>query len=272
MGKTLYVSDLDGTLLRSDQTLSPYTRETINHLISNGMCFSFATARSIHTARKVTEGLSVHLPVVVYNGALAVDYRSGKPYWSNSFGSDGKVLLLDLLSNGIYPLVYSFLEGREKFSFLPSHCSDGMEEFLRTRPNDPRRHPVQTVEELFLGDLFYLTCIDEKEHLEPFYQKYRDVYHCVFDVDLYSGRQWLELMPKEASKSRAVCQLKKWLGCDRLVVFGDGLNDLDLFEHADACYAVGNAADPLKEMATGVLETNDQDAVAHFLLSQMPYL
>ena len=48
--KTLYVSDLDGTLLRSDETLSEYTCNVINNLTEKGMVFSYATARSLITA------------------------------------------------------------------------------------------------------------------------------------------------------------------------------------------------------------------------------
>ena len=44
---TLYVTDLDGTLLRSDATLSPYTVSTINRLTEQGLAFTYATARSI---------------------------------------------------------------------------------------------------------------------------------------------------------------------------------------------------------------------------------
>ena len=51
--KTLYVSDLDGTLLRSDETISDYMNSTINELVNKGMIFSYATARSYYTAHKV---------------------------------------------------------------------------------------------------------------------------------------------------------------------------------------------------------------------------
>ena len=44
--KTLYVSDLDGTLLRSDAQTSEYTNQVINKLTSDGILFSYATARS----------------------------------------------------------------------------------------------------------------------------------------------------------------------------------------------------------------------------------
>ena len=55
--KSLYISDLDGTLLRSDARTSEYTNRTINALVERGMLFSYATARSYLTACKVTAGL-----------------------------------------------------------------------------------------------------------------------------------------------------------------------------------------------------------------------
>ena len=56
------------------------------------------------------------------------------------------------------------------------------------------------------------------------------------------------------------------LGCDRLIVFGDGKNDIDMFQLADESYAVANAAPELKAVATGVIGSNDEDAVAKWLL------
>ena len=49
--KTLYVSDLDGTLMRNDETISPYTVRTINELVGRGLAFTYATARSVESAR-----------------------------------------------------------------------------------------------------------------------------------------------------------------------------------------------------------------------------
>ena len=63
----------------------------------------------------------------------------------------------------------------------------------------------------------------------------------------------------------AALWLKSSLGCGRLVVFGDGENDVDLFEAADEAYAVANAADVLKAVATGVIGANDEDGVARWL-------
>ena len=73
-------------------------------------------------------------------------------------------------------------------------------------------------------------------------------------------------MPAAASKSNAIRQLKAHLGCERLVVFGDGKNDIDMFQLADESYAVENAAPELKAVATGVIGSNNDDAVAKWLL------
>ena len=59
--------------------------------------------------------------------------------------------------------------------------------------------------------------------------------------------------------------MKRFLNCDRIVAFGDGLNDIDMFKIADECYAVSNAEDELKALATGVIESNDDDGVAKWL-------
>ena len=236
--KTLYLSDLDGTLLNSSQRTSEYTNKVINELVNHGMIFSYATARSWSTASKVTSGINVSLPAIVYNGAFVVDSVTNKRLISSFFGKD---------VNGII----------------------GMADFEESRKGDRRTNPVRSAEELFKGDIFYLACIDEYERLLPLYEKYKNAYHCIFQRDIYSKEQWLEIMPLATSKSSAARRLKKQLGCEKLVVFGDALNDKDLFECADEAYAVANAASELKERATAVIDSNDNDGVAKWLLRRI---
>jgi len=59
-------------------------------------------------------------------------------------------------------------------------------------------------------------------------------------------------MPKAASKANAILQLKERLGCDRIVSFGDGENDIDMFRISDEAYAVDNAVESLKKVAPGL--------------------
>lgn len=83
--KTLYVSDLDGTLLRSNAKISEYTSNVINELTSKGMLFSYATARSYITAMKATEGLNAHIPIITYNGAVILQNDTFEIMAKNTF-------------------------------------------------------------------------------------------------------------------------------------------------------------------------------------------
>lgn len=262
---TLYVSDLDGTLLRSDETTSAYTNSVINSLTDKGMLFSYATARSFVTAKKVTKGLTAKIPLIVYNGAFVIDSATEEILIQNYFGNAVESLLADLLVHEVYPIVYAMINGAEKFSYVPELCTKGMQQFLDSRKGDIRTHAVKTADDLHAGNIFYITCIDEPHKLEPLYAKYRKAFHCVYQKDIYSKAQWLEIMPKQTSKANAIRQLQARLQCERLVVFGDGKNDIDMFQAADEAYAVQNAHDDLKQYASAVILSNDEDGVAKWL-------
>ena len=264
--KTLYATDLDGTLLRSDETLSEYTCKTINALVQQGMQFTYATARSYVTASRVTKGLTARIPLIVYNGTFVVDNATGDVLISNFFQDGIHALLHDLLQSGVHPIVYAMIEGKETFSYVEAACTQGMRQFVDSRQNDPRKRPIEHPIGLYEGEAFYITCIDDVEKLEPLYHRYMDQYHCLYQRDIYSDTQWLEIMPKEASKANAIQQLKAYLGCERLVVFGDGKNDADMFEIADVSCAMENAVDELKAIATHVIGTNNEDSVAKWLV------
>ena len=267
--KTLYLSDLDGTLLNRTQRTSAFTNNIINKLIDGGVSFSYATARSWSTAQKATAGITARFPAIVYNGAFVIDTLNGERIISNFFDEDILNVITELIKNDIYPTVYSVSEGRERFSFVEDKITKGMKDFVMSRKGDKRTNPVGNTIDLYKGDIFYLTCIDEEEKLSCFYEKYKEKYHCVFQRDIYSDEQWLEIMPYNASKSRAAVQLKNYLKCDRMVVFGDALNDKDLFECADESYAVSNAVEELKKIATGVIGSNDDDGVVKWLIERL---
>lgn len=267
--KTIYITDLDGTLLRSDQHTSQFTNDVINGLIERGGLFSFATARSEETATPVVSGFNISAPPIFYNGAV-IGYSCGDLPPIRKFFPDKIVgAISELIDADIFPIVYSFIDGEEKFSFIQNKCTCELIEFLDTRKHCKRYRPINTFEELTKGNIFYITCIDSKNKLSPFYDKYSSEYYCVFQKDSYTDGQWLEIMPKDSTKANAAVELKERLGCDNLVVFGDNKNDIELFKAADRCYAVANAVPELKTIATGVIESNSNDGVARFIQEEL---
>lgn len=239
----------------------------MNTLVSKGMLFSYATARSFSTAHKTTEGLTAQFPVIVYNGVFIRDNFTGEYLMKNLFYKNRAIeVMQDLICGGVQPIVYSLINGTEKFSYIQEKISRPLREFIDTRKGDSRDRPVDSFEQLINGDIFYFTCIDEPKKLEPFYNKYNKEFNCYYQSDIYSGEQWLEIVPKAASKAKAAQQLAKHLSCDRIVAFGDGVNDISLFAIADEAYAVENADERLKSAATGIIRSNNDDGVAEFLL------
>lgn len=271
MQKTLYISDLDGTLLQPNERLSAFGCQTINQLVKSGMIFSYATARSYHTAKKCTAGLDAKIPLIVYNGALIVDNQTGDILTENIFSPQQASDIYTLLRQcGIHPIVYSLIDGAEKFSYDQTAVPLPTRNFLDQRRGDGRDHPLTGDEQLLNGKVYYFTCIDESERLlkadRLIREQFGDICNQVCQKDIYSGDQWLEIMPASASKAHAARQLKELTGAEKMVAFGDGPNDLPLFDAADEGYAVENAHPLLKSAATSIIGPNTNDGVARWLL------
>ena len=73
MKKTLYISDLDGTLLDSSAEVSEYTVGRLNEFIGKGGYFSIATARTAATAMIITKDININVPAVLMNGVCVFD-------------------------------------------------------------------------------------------------------------------------------------------------------------------------------------------------------
>ena len=264
--RTLYVSDLDGTLLQSDQTVSTFTAKTINGLIQNGLLFSYATARSYATASKVTAGLRLRIPVIVFNGTFVIDTDTQSRLISHLFTQEETAIIQSVLSaHRITPIVNAFFDNREKFSYVQGKENPGILDFLEQRKHDPRKNPITDIRQLYRGEVFHIACIDEEEKLRPAYEHFKNDFPCVLYRDIYGDKTWLEIHPKGATKASAILALKDMLICDRVICFGDGKNDIPMFRIADECYATANAEPELKKIANAVIDGNNADGVAKWL-------
>lgn len=264
--KTLFVSDLDGTLLQNNSKISEKSCQIINRLMNRGIFFSYATARGLATARKVTEGLHCNMPVITKNGVIIARPDTGEVVSKNLFLKEEAEEIYDILCDGkIDPIVFSYQDGVEKFSYNRDTKSEGIQWFVSEHRQDERDHPLTGNDRILEGEIFYFACIGTRELLEETYQKMRDRYQCVFSKDTYNHRMWLEIMPKCATKASAILQLKEMMKFDYIIAFGDGVNDIPMFKIADECYAVKNGDARLKELATGIIETNQSDGVANWM-------
>lgn len=268
MEKTLYVTDLDGTLLNKNDRIPPKSIKIINDLVEKGMLFTYATARSLVSASVVTAGLSTKIPVIAYNGAFIFQPKSAEILSQENFCREEMNDAIDIIrTNSIYPLVYSFVDGVEKVSWISGQENEGIKRYLSLRKGDRRLRPVSDSEELYQGEIFYFTCIGEKDELQPIYDILsKDTrYRCTIQQELYRPEYFCEIMPAGATKAHAIQKLKKIWNCNKIVSFGDAVNDIPMFEISDECYAVENAVAELKAVATGIIDSNENDGVANWL-------
>ncbi len=266
--RTLYVTDLDGTLLNTRDRISPESLRIINKLVERGMLFTYATARSLESASVVAQGLTLNMPVIVYNGAFILLPDTGEIMSALYFTEEEAGFVRCVLNQArISPLVYSYVEGRESVSWNTSRENEGIRRYLSKRKGDRRLRPLEDARGLYDGDVFYYTCIGEKEELMPLYELFSQDgrFRCTIQQELYRPEYWCEIMPGKATKAEAIKSLKALWNCDRIVSFGDAVNDIPMFELSDECYAVENAVPELKKAATGIVDSNDRDGVAKWL-------
>lgn len=269
MQKTLYATDLDGTLLQNDITVSPYTAEVINAFIEKGGLFTYASARSSVSASRATAPLRLNLSVIHYNGTFIDKPKTGETLWTCTIAPQvAEGILEKFLSAGIHPIVYSFIDGMERVSWVEGHGSEGILRYIAGRPGDVRNRPVQEADRLLDGDVFYMLMIDTRAETERMHRQLPDASNINIHTleDSYNpGDFWFEISPKDAGKDKALLRLKEMVGAERLVCFGDNLNDIPMFLAADEAYAMANAQPELKAISTGVISSNTDDGVARFL-------
>lgn len=266
--KTLFVSDLDGTLLTSAEKVSAYSLERLNRLLNDGMLFTFATARSVSSARKAVEGLNLRAPAILYNGGLIYNYVTGEALHYVLFQEDWKYYVLSVLREyNIVSIVFGAKDGRERLVWDSERETEGIRRYLWRRRGDERLVPARSEGELLDGNIFYIKCIGPREQLENAWNilKYDSRFICIFHQETYQNDFWMEISPREATKANGVKFLRNYFGCEKVICFGDTSNDSDMFDVCEEKYAVMNADHWLKEKSTGVIGYCEEDGVVKWL-------
>lgn len=268
--KTLYVSDLDGTLLNSKKQITPYTVRVLNACIEKGMLFTVATARMAYACDYRLEGIKLSTPGILTNGVFLYDFdsreyvsveemdRSLVPDVIGAFRRNGCSCFLYTLKNGRISIYYGDARLREQTQYYSEKALKNCEEVALVS---------DYMEKIKNAQVFYVALTGTGEQLAPVRRDLEKIpgVSCAYYLNIYNGMYCIEVFSGAASKKNALKKLQKLAGCDELVVFGDNLNDLSMIEIADRSYAPANALPEVKERVTAVLEDCDSDGVAKFL-------
>lgn len=268
MADTLYITDLDGTLLHNNKRISERSAFILNGLIEKGALLSVASARSLIGIHMINlNDVHFRVPLVLMNGVLLYDFETKRILdsciWEGNTADD---VLRICISGGKTPLLYRVINGKMDISFKKL-TSEGENIFYRDRaalfPESFRQ-----VEQYITEGTVYYSMQDRCELLEPIRDKLTalpDV-ECVLYKDTYLENNWyLEIFSKHAGKGNGTKKLRERLGVNRVVAFGDNLNDLPMFKAADIACAVANGEDITRNAADFVVLSNEEDGVAKFI-------
>ena len=269
MNKTLYISDLDGTLLDPDARLTEYTTQALRQLIARGLCFGVATARTREGAcPRLRELLPLPAPMVLLNGAVIYDSQTQTFIKQETIApEDLRRLLARVRAHGQTGFLYS-LQGNDIIPYHEPLTSQVLLDFKNERLERYSHFAETTDLSLHTEHIVYFTTQDSRERLLPLYEeiKHMPALDCVLYADTYLPDNWyLECFSHAASKGSAIAYLRRTFGYETVVGFGDNLNDLCLFDACDEAYAVANAREELKARATGIIGAHTEDGVAKFL-------
>lgn len=268
--KTLYISDLDGTLLQPDVSLSNKTVAILNELIDQGMLFSVATARSIASVRHILKDLKVSIPIILMNGVCIYDLQKDDYLKIETFPQKSVDALMEVIEqNHLKGFAYTIHKG-VMTTYYENLDSKALYDFYKERVDLYQKQFTQVdhFSSLSKEPIIYFTLMDHKEVLEPIHQIFEAIpdLNCTFYKDNYSPDFWyLETFSKKASKYHGIEYLREHMGFEEIVCFGDNHNDLPLFEACDKRIAVGNAVAELQSKADLIIGKNTEDGVASWL-------
>lgn len=273
MNTKLYVTDLDKSWLRSDLSVSSYSRNVWNALIDMDIKLTYATARSHEKATELLRGQRFKLPSIVLNGALIVS-PSGDIIVCNSLSRSITEYIIEVGSiHKIYPFILGMENKRDIFLYMDK-MNEGQLRFVQQRKNDPRLRKVSTVR--CLEKTLTINYLAPKNELFEIKDQLSNALEGEIEVkfaqdpyftDYYS----LEILHPQGDKAHSLKHLSEMMNINSkdFVVFGDNHNDIAMFEFSGYGVAVKNAVNEIKEISSEVLNlTNDEDAIAWYLANQ----
>ncbi|MER5385366.1 HAD-IIB family hydrolase [Streptomyces sp. NPDC002688] len=274
----LHVCDLDGTLLRSDATLSPFARDGLNQLLDAGLSLTVASARSAAAMATLLAGVRLRLPVVELNGAFLTDLATGRHLAHRTLDADTTLVAIETLEALGTQAVLTTWDGAADHVHFGAGLNAGATWYIDEKRayGDPRLRPRADVRAVARAEhTAAVIAFVPDDRAERAVAELEKALHGRGAVLAAANRYvpgWSEVQVAhpEAEKGRAVRNLAEAVGMAdaRLTVYGDHLNDLPMFSVADRRVAPVNAHPDVLARATAVTAANDEDGVVRHLLRE----
>lgn len=245
----LVVTDLDGTLLSPDRSISDHAVETIQKLRDRGILFTFITGRPWCAAERFAVRAGIDIPVITCNGAVI--NRGYEMLWRSPMPLEPLRELLETAVERGLTVLYS-QEGRE--------AAMSETDWVKAR-NYPVRFPAGGEWAALAADKVNLISGEktrEFREISAAFDKLSDRYQFVCYTDI-----GCEISGKGVNKASALERYAASQGIDlgQVLAIGDNENDLEMLRLAAVGAAVGNATASARSAADYICTACNTDGV-----------
>ena len=254
----LIVSDMDGTLLRSNHELSPEFNSIHQQLIANNIHFVPASGRQFFSITSYFEHIKDEMAIIAENGTY-VTYKGNEIFVDELDQNLVKEIILESRKIKGANLV---LAGKNA-----AYVESKDPEFLAFFQNFYSKN--EQVEDLLAikDEQFIKVAIHHANgsanNLYPHFKRFENN-----DLNVViSGEVWMDMMNNGTNKGKALTELQQQLNItpEETMVFGDYMNDIEMLKLAKYSFAMANAHPDVKEIANFEAPSNDDDGVLQVL-------
>ena len=256
----LIAIDIDGTLVRSDQTISPRTVDTLLRVQEQGVKVCICSGRPAYGIAPHAETLRLGEfggYVVSYNGGGICNWATKEVIYARTLDPSILPYLCECTLRGGFHIL----------TYVGDHIVSDVAENQYVQFTSMRnKMPVQQVPN-FLAEITYpiskCMIVGDPEPLSRLEATL--ALHLKGKAEAYRSEPFfLEVVPEGIDKAKGLATLLAHLGMKReeLMAFGDGFNDVSMIEFAGLGVAMGNALEVVKKAAGFVTLSNEADGIA----------
>jgi Cof subfamily protein (haloacid dehalogenase superfamily) len=255
----LVATDLDGTLIRSDGTVSPRTRAVLRQVRDAGIEVVGVTGRGPRLRTMTAAALEVARYLVCAQGGYVLDLETGGVLHATRLSGIVGAEAVGLIEERVGPVLVT-VEASD-FDGGPLH---GDPDFAWPYP-DPWEPTDRAT--MFGGELLKVFVLKPGMDIDEFFAVARAVVPPELGEVTYAGQGFLEICPTGVTKAAGLAVVCDLLGvaAAEVLAFGDMPNDVPMLSWAGRGVAVANAHPELKAVADEMTRTNDDDGVADYL-------
>jgi Cof subfamily protein (haloacid dehalogenase superfamily) len=256
----LLVSDIDGTLVRDDKTLSDANRNAILSLERDGVAITLISARPPSGMRELAESLQLRGPFVAFNGGTLFNLDGTIRFAYRLDAADAAATLRLIDAPGVTTWVFAdgtwFTTSLDTPHLARERRAAALEPIIRTDFTD-------------LGDRIdkIVGVADDSPLLDQLEEHVKAAVGARATV-VRSQPYYLDITHRRANKGDGILALAAACGVDlkQVAAVGDMTNDIAMFAHAGLSIAMGQAPEDVQAAADAVAATNEQDGVADAIM------